>query len=995
MENISLTEGQSIHGYTVNRICSLPSIDSTFIELTHLKTQARHIHIANTDKENTFSVIFRTVPKDSSGVAHILEHTVLCGSKKFNVRDPFFSMIKRSLSTFMNAFTASDWTMYPFSSQNEKDYYNLMDVYLDAAFFPRIDELSFKQEGHRLDIREDQDHEAAQGIQLEYKGVVYNEMKGAMSSPGQVMGRALLKSLYPDTTYSNNSGGEPSRIPDLTWEGLKAFHGQYYHPSNACFYTYGNLPLEKSLEYISTKVLDQFDQLEMDTRVPPQPRWDSPRTDQMAYAFADAETIESKYQGCLAWLTCDVNDNINVLALSILEQVLLGNSASPLRKALIDSKLGSALSDSTGFEPDNKAALFVCGLKDIKKESVAAVETIIFDTLKTLVDKGIDKSLIESAIHQIEFHRKEITNTPYPFGIKLLLSFSGVLIHDGDPVSCVNIDQDLEYIKGEIQKGPYLENLIQTYFLDNPHRVSFTLEPDLDLEEKTNAETRRELAEKLKTLTERDLEEIKADAKALEALQEAEEDLSVLPTLALSDVPPEIEIIKPDHRGTASPATCYDKATSGILYFTCPVGAGDIPAHYFPLLPFFSKAFTNGGTRNFAYTEMAEKMDLYTGGIAMSPFSGSYFDQGGNSHSFMALHGKALDRNVDKLFEMIQEFVLNYEFKDMERLNSLLLQYQAGMEASIVSTGHRYAISLASRHLSQASHINELWHGIHQYQYIKGIAEQAQGNPEILTQLASDFATLAQTLFKKDNFRPAVIGSTESMARADQCIADIMAPLSTNGDGAFVLPELERETQRPYNGWYTNTAVSFVGQAFKTVRITHPDSPGLAVIAKILRSKFLHREIREKGGAYGGFALYNTEEGIFSFGSYRDPHIKRTLDVYGQACNYIMDGDYTETDVKEAILQVCSEIDKPETPGPAAMKAFYRDITKLSDEIRKNFKDALLNLDRSRVLEIARTYFNVAEEDKGVSVISSKPQLEAANAELKAQGQAPLELFKI
>ena len=233
------------------------------------------------------------------------------------------------------------------------------------------------------------------------------------------------------------------------------------------------------------------------------------------------------------------------------------------------------------------------------------------------------------------------------------------------------------------------------------------------------------------------------------------------------------------------------------------------------------------------------------------------------------------------------------------------------------------------------------------------------------------------------------------MGRADRCIADIMSPLPNNAHSAFITPELSRDTNRPYAGWYTNTAVSFVGQAFKTVRITHEDSPGLAVIAKILRSKFLHREIREKGGAYGGFALYNTEEGIFSFGSYRDPHIKRTLDVYKQACDYIMDGDYTDTDVKEAILQVCSEIDKPETPGPAAMKAFYRDITKLSDDIRKGFKDALLRLDRQRILDIARTYFSVADDQKGVAVISSKSQLEEANKALEAEGRRPLDLIKI
>ncbi|MCP4718272.1 MAG: peptidase M16, partial [Desulfobacteraceae bacterium] len=321
------------------------------------------------------------------------------------------------------AFTASDWTMYPFASQNKKDYYNLMDVYLDAAFFPNIDDLSFKQEGHRLELAE-----TDMGAELEYKGVVYNEMKGAMSSPSQVLSRSLLASLYPDTTYSNNSGGEPADIPKLSHEALKAFHARYYHPSNSYFYTYGSFPLEETLAVLSKKVLNKFDYLEIDSAVPSQPRWDTPKGQIQAYAYSDPEDLTNKYQTCVAWLTCDIKDSFEILVLTVLEQILLGNSASPMRKALIDSNLGSALSDGTGFDADNRDTMFVCGLKDIAKKSIPQVEEIIFSTLGQISENGIEKQLIDSAIHQIEFYRKEITNTPYPFGIKLLLSFAGTMI---------------------------------------------------------------------------------------------------------------------------------------------------------------------------------------------------------------------------------------------------------------------------------------------------------------------------------------------------------------------------------------------------------------------------------------------------------------------------------------------------------------------------------------------------------------------------------------
>jgi Zn-dependent M16 (insulinase) family peptidase len=320
------------------------------------------------------------------------------------------------------------------------------------------------------------------------------------------------------------------------------------------------------------------------------------------------------------------------------------------------------------------------------------------------------------------------------------------------------------------------------------------------------------------------------------------------------------------------------------------------------------------------------------------------------------------------------------------------------MESSIVATGHRYAISLSSRHLSTASPINELWHGIAQYQTIQQITrdltDPAAGAPG-LERLAADLDTMARAILRKDNFKPAVIGGADAVRQADQAIGQMLAALPDSARPAFFTPDIPRDTNIPRDGWMTNTAVSFVGQSFKTVGITHEDAPGLAVIGKILRSLFLHREIREKGGAYGGFAIYNIEEGIFSFGSYRDPHIIRTLDVYHKACEYIMKGDYTQTDVKEAILQVCSEIDKPETPGPAAMKAFYRDIARLTDEIRRQFKDQLLQLDKNRVKAIARKYFDLDGRRAGVSVISSRTELEKANRILEKAGQVPLALSKI
>ncbi len=991
--NPGLIKGGTLLGYRINKIEPLEDIASIFYELEHITTGARHVHISNKDRENTFGVTFRTVPSDSTGVAHILEHTVLCGSEKFKVRDPFFSMLKRGLSTFMNALTASDWTMYPFSTQNAKDFYNLMDVYLDAAFFPSLDELSFKQEGHRMETQISDEKQ----MELIYKGVVYNEMKGAMSSPGQIMGRALMKALYPDTTYSFNSGGSPSDIPKLTHADLKAFHARFYHPSNAFFYTYGCLPLMDHLTVIQAKVLDRFTRIDPDSEVDAQPRWNAPREFSCPYPLARDENPEKKYQACVAWLMADIKDSFEMLILTVLEQVLLGNDASPLRKKLIESGLGSALSDGTGFDDDMRDTMFACGLKEIKKDSVKAVETLVLKTLEDIADKGINRTLVDSAIHQIEFHKKEITNTPHPFGIKLLLSFAGTWIHEGDPLSSLKFDRDLAKLNLEIERGWFLEKKIRQYFIDNPHRVCFVLEPDQEMEEKEVKRTRLELARKLSTMTPEEIQSINKDAGKLKSLQELKEDLSSLPTLEISDVPPEIEIIRPDTVPGVITSTCYDKATSGIVYFTCPTGIGNMPEELLLLIPFFCRAFTGAGTAKHDYAQVAEMVDLYTGGIGVAPVTGTGFNGNDKCVPFLALQGKALNRNSEKLFDIINELVSEYSFKDIDRLKNLLLQYRAAVEASIVASGHRYAMSLAARNFTQASYLGEMWHGISQYRFIRELTkplDQQETDLEFLKKLSLNLEKIASLLFQKGNMRPAVVGDRDTIIKADKKITDMLNPLPlSNGDG-LLHPDINTDGSFPYEGWMTSTSVSFVAQAFTTVRMGHGDAPCLSVISKMLRSLYLHREIREKGGAYGGFAMYSAEEGIFSFGSYRDPNIRRTLNVYQKACDFIINGEYTDNDIKEAVLQVCSDIDKPETPGPASIKAFYRDIVNLSDEKRKQFKTALLKLSKNDIVKVADKYFNVEESQKGCAVISSREKLEEANQNLK-QEERELKLCKI
>lgn len=986
--NSDITLDSLIHGYLVEKIMPLKEINAVLYRLVHQATGARHVHISRPDEENTFGVTFKTVPADSTGVAHILEHTVLCGSRKFPVRDPFFSMLKRSLSTFMNAFTASDWTMYPFSTQNAKDYYNLMDVYLDAAFFPVLGKLSFKQEGHRLEFEPETG--AAGGDRLVYKGVVYNEMKGAMSSPDQVMGRSLLNAMYPDTTYSNNSGGDPAVIPGLTHDQLVAFHQRHYHPSNAYFYTYGNLPLKAHLAAIADRVMRHFSPIDPKTDVPSQPRWTEPRTARYTYPLAANEDATRKCQVCLAWLACDVNDTFDVLVLAVLEQILLGNAGSPLRKALMDSGLGSALCDVTGYDAENRDTLFACGLKDVSEEGAEAVEKIILDVFQGLVRDKIDPELIAAAIHQIEFHRKEITNTPYPYGLKLLLSIIGSWLHGGDPERILQLDADIERLQQEIAKGPFLEGKIQAYFLDNPHRTRLILAPDQEQSGREETRVTEELKDRKARLSQTERETIVNDARRLEELQEAQEDISCLPTLALADIPPEIQIHTPSRVPPGLALWSYVQPTSGIFYFNAAAGAAAVPADMLPWVPFFCYAFSKVGTAHYDYTQMARRIDLVTGGFSMASQARMLYDSQGGCLPIMSLHAKCLARNLDATVSIVEDLISGADFSDLRRLKQLLGEYQAGLESMIVQNGHRLAISLSGRSFSPASALSEIWSGVHHVQTIRTFSRQT--DTDNLQPLADILNSIARAVFSADNVVMAAIGENEVVDQAGNLLsASKVLQRFQRQDPVPRLAAMAYPTgdSIPYEGWSTSSAVAFVAQTVNTVPLTHADAPALAVLSKLVRSLYLHREIREKGGAYGGFAQYNPESGLFSMASYRDPHVVRTMQVFAGITEFIKSADISDEDVKEAILQVCSEIDRPDPPGPAARKAFSRMLVGLSDEARRNFKYQLLKVSRDQLRDVAARYGLGDQKTAGVAVIAGQSQLVAANAQL---GQRPLAL---
>ncbi len=445
----------------------IESLNLVIEEYRHRVTGAAHYHLASDNPENVFLVALRTVPMDSTGVAHILEHTALCGSEHYPVRDPFFMMIRRSLNTFMNAFTSSDWTAYPFASQNRKDFNNLMDVYLDAVFFSRLHELDFAQEGHRVEFAEPDNPDTG----LVFKGVVFNEMKGAMSSPASMLWQTLTKYLFPTTTYHYNSGGDPECIPDLSYEDLKSFYRTHYHPSNAVFMTFGDIPVYEHHERIQDKALSAFEKLDVHIAVSDEKRYHAPVYVQESYAFDEPGEVGDKTHLVMGWL---LGPSINLkeqLEAQLLEGVLLDDSASPLRRALETTDLGSAPSPLCGLEASNREMSFVCGLEGSRPEHTHAMEELVLGVLREVAEKGIEKSRIEAVLHQLELGQREISGDGYPYGLQLILEGLSCATHRGDPVGLMNLDPVLDELREQIQDPDYVPQLVRKLLLDNCHRV--------------------------------------------------------------------------------------------------------------------------------------------------------------------------------------------------------------------------------------------------------------------------------------------------------------------------------------------------------------------------------------------------------------------------------------------------------------------------------------------------------------------------------------------
>ncbi len=556
------TAVQDHPAFTLLRKHSIASLNLDIEEYEHRKTGAVHYHLAADNPENVFMVALRTVPEDSTGVAHILEHTALCGSERYPVRDPFFMMIRRSLNTFMNAFTSSDWTAYPFASQNRKDFQNLLEVYLDAVFFSRLDPLDFAQEGHRLEFRDPKDPSS----ELEFKGVVFNEMKGAMSSVPSQLWQAICKHLFPTTTYHHNSGGDPENIPDLSYEQLVDFYRSHYHPSNAIFLTFGDIPASEHQNQFEELALKRFDALNDKIEVGSEPRFAAPIKALESYPFNE-DDAQHKHHVVIGWLLGSSTDLENMLEAQLLTNVLLDNSASPLQQALETSSLGNSPSPLCGIEDSLKELVFVCGLEGCEEHTIDAVEKLVLDTITNVAENGVAYEQLEAMLNQLELTQREISGDGYPYGLHLLLTALGSATHRGDPIALLDMEPAIATVRSKITEPDYIKQLARRMLLDNPHRVTLHMAPDTELSAKRLAAEKARLAKVQASLDAEQTQAIIDQALALQERQQSVEDESILPKVGLEDISEGLPDIPSTKEQSATlPTTCYKRGTNGMVY---------------------------------------------------------------------------------------------------------------------------------------------------------------------------------------------------------------------------------------------------------------------------------------------------------------------------------------------------------------------------------------------------------------------------------------------
>jgi hypothetical protein len=928
---------------------TIESLNLRVEQYEHTATGAMHYHLAADNNENVFLVALRTVPQDSTGVAHILEHTALCGSERYPVRDPFFMMLRRSLNTFMNAFTSSDWTAYPFASQNRKDFNNLLAVYLDAVFFSRLDPLDFAQEGHRVEFSKADDPNS----DLVFKGVVFNEMKGAMSSISSTLWNTLCSHLFPTSTYGYNSGGDPEHIPDLSYDDLLAFYRSHYHPSNAIFMTFGDIPASEHHTVFQDNVLRRFQRLPERIEVKPEQRLPQPRRVTERYALDDDTDRANKTHIVIAWMLGESTDLTQMLEAQLLSSVLMDNSASPLQQLLETSELGRSPSPLCGLEDSMREMVFACGLEGSEAHHAQALEEQVLAVVQDVATRGVAHERVEAVLHQLELHQREISGDSYPYGLQLILQGLGSATHYSDPIDVLNMDPVIADLRKKIADPQYIKQLARTLLLDNTHRVTLVMEPDATLSQQRQQAEAARLAAIKASMSDAQRTATVELAAALIARQQQEDDESILPKVELEDVAPQIpDLAFHEQRIGDHAVTRYVRGTNGLSYLQMVAPLPQLQPEQLQIMPLYSSVLTEMGVGPSSYLQVQERQSATVGSInAFSSLRGA-IDNEQDIRAYFALSSKALIRNAEPQAKLMLDVWNAARFDETGRLRELTRQILARREQSVSGNGHGLAMTAACAGMSPLARLSHQQSGLAGIAALRELAkslDEPTGVDAFAAQLAQLHNTLAQSPMQllaitDEQQMPTLLAALEATL-ADQPVR--------HQDSTFSLPPLR---ERCGELWLTNTQVNFCARAYPTVPVQHPDAPALTVLGGFLRNGYLHRCIREQGGAYGGGASQDPSIAAFRFYSYRDPRREETLADFDASIDWMLHTRHEARALEEAILGVIGSMDKPSSPAGEAKQHFHNRLYGRTHAQREHFRQQVLAVTLDDLRRVTQAY---------------------------------------
>lgn len=968
--------GDVCHGFRVSAVTPLPALRGAAVQAVHERTGAKAFHLAAEDAENLFSISFPTPPPDDTGLPHIMEHSVLAGSKRFPVREPFFEMLKMSMSTFLNAMTGPDCTYYPVASNVRRDLFNLAEVYVDAVFHPLLTELTFRREGHHLAPAKPEEPAGA----LTVSGIVFNEMKGAYSSPETRLYYTWLHGLLPDTIYARNSAGDPAAIPDLTYAAFKDFFARYYHPSNALFFFYGDIPTADYFAFVDER-LAGYTRGFTAPAIVPQPRWTAPRRCEDVYPVGSDEPLAGKTFLTLHWLLGSSLDPEETILNYVLSLILLGNEAAPLKKALIESKLGQDLVHSGSFETGSHS-MFAVGLKGSEPERGEALEALVLRTLRETAGAGIAPDRVTAAFQQAAYHYLEILPE---FPLHMLDRVLSVWPYGADPVAFLDMGRHLDAARRRCETDRDLfGRMIRERLLDNPHRLLTTLKPDPAWEARTGAAFAERMRQVRATVTDDEARRIAADAADLQhqaGTPNPPEALALLPQLHVRDLPERPRRI-PTSAAQVDGMTVLrnDVFSNGVNYLQIHFDLRGIPADLWPWVPRYREVVAKLGAAGLNYEQMAERQAACTGGISCWTVFQRHVDDPSRPAWGLRVACKALDGEIGRALDVLRDTVFELDPRDNPRLRNLLDQSRASWRTSLLNSGHQYAQWHAARGLSGEAWLEHLCHSVPQVDLIARLsrdydreADTLMSRIERVRDLLRDRTRITISFTGSDRGWEALLTALRGWPSA-AARSGIPARTLDSGfapDGAARREALALAVQ-----------VAYCAQVLPAPRYADAEAAALAVGCHILRFDYLLSEVRLKGNAYGAWATYQPLNGFLQLASYRDPHVTRTLDVFARTPEFVRAAAWTQADIDRAIIGVAKTEERPIRPGDATGDALSRHMTGITDERREARFARLRAVTPAAVKQVLERVLDTGLAGAPVCVVAGREKLEAANREL-------------